>query len=161
MSNELEKEILFRSIEIIINSAKSLILDEWDGVIYYFSHKDKVSDVTLKDFASEFILEDLNESKIYLTADREVIKNLSLKLYGIELSEEDDDDLIQDSLNELLNFFVGNAARELESLGLDFIESLTPTAANFESNKNDYENYLIEIPVDGSSIAFIYSVKIS
>lgn len=161
MSNELEKEILFRSIEIIINSAKSLILDEWDGVIYYFSHKDKVSDVTFKDFASEFILEDLNESKIYLTADREVIKNLSLKLYGIELSDEDDDDLIQDSLNELLNFFVGNAARELESLGLDFIESLTPTAANFESNKNDYENYLIEIPVDGSSIAFIYSVKIS
>ena len=154
------REIFYRSAEIIINSAKSLILDEWDGNIYSFSSSDRIENVQFEEFTSEFIIDKNDEGKIYLSATRSVIQSLALKLYGMDLSADEDEDMFQDSINELLNFFIGNAARELITMGLDFIESLIPVPAQFDNYRKNFENYRIVIPLTEGEIIFVLSIKI-
>jgi hypothetical protein len=160
LDNNSSKDIFYRSAEIIINSAKTLILDEWDGVVYKFSPDENVDDLQFEEFTSEFMIDANDDGKIYLSAGRNVIQYLALKLYGIDLSMEEDQDMFQDSINELLNYFIGNAARQLETLGLDFIESLIPTPAHFEEYRKSFKNYMIIIPLPEGNVIFTLSLKI-
>ena len=142
-----------KKIEILVNSTKKMLFDEDH---FTFSDNLNVEKAVFKSFTSEFELD--SDTIVYLSSEISVIQNLSLILYGIEI-DGNEEDMLQDGLNELLNLFIGNAAKDLEEMGLDFSETLMPTKSLFKEDRLEYNNFQIDIPTEMGEVTLAFSVR--
>lgn len=74
--------------------------------------------------------------QIYLSFSKEALEKVSLKLFGIDLKEMEDEEFYFEGSKELINILTGSCKTDLKASGFDFEASLPERIDSEAANEN-------------------------